>query len=75
MAMNFHHRLRRLERGFTPKVCPACKGNGKPGMIAVYSEDDKTMPRGCERCGRVSAVKRIILLPMDGYPVTGRRSP
>lgn len=60
--MSLAGRLRALERRTgTRGPCPVCEGRGRWGMVVVHSEDDPGDPKGCEHCGRLAGVKRIIL--------------
>lgn len=62
--------IRRLERQLAPGGCAVCRGQGRHRIELHDCTDADGHPRspalvqasgGCPRCGKVSAVKQIIL--------------
>ncbi|UCD74187.1 MAG: hypothetical protein JSV91_10395, partial [Phycisphaerales bacterium] len=57
-----HQRVKRIEQklGVTGP-CPVCGGKGWPAVVLDKGKEDPVDPTGCPQCGKVSAVRRIIL--------------
>ena len=64
--MSFNRRLVALEKVLAPQRCQDCGEHGAAALVVVRDLADKGTPRGCTRCGCVSIVKRIVLLPIEG---------
>ncbi|MCW5776496.1 MAG: hypothetical protein KIS87_08670 [Phycisphaeraceae bacterium] len=59
------HRVERLERRRAERPCAACGGLGRYEFMLQDEGEPEARPRGCEACGRVRCVTRIVLGKME----------
>ncbi len=76
MSMNLAGTLRRLEqKAGIHGPCPRCRDLGWGVSVTVSSPEEipNLEGKGCPLCGKISSIKRIVLLDADITPEEWRR--